>query len=78
MVKTMTPKKIKHAMDNKNLTQAMVAANFNVSRSAVNQVIEGNAKSHRIRCYIADFLGLPVDQIWKIKTNPSKRGPRSQ
>jgi len=75
MANPMTPKQIRHALDNIDITQKKIADECNVSRSAVSQVINGNAKSHKIRCCIAEKLGTKVDTIWTVKSDPTRPGP---
>ena len=72
----MTPKQIKKALDEKHIAQADIARELLKSPSAVSQVIKGTSTSHSIRILIAKKIGKQVDEIWKIKPNPSKTGPR--
>lgn len=72
--KTMTPEQIKKALEAVEISQAGLARDLNVSRSLINQVINNNAISHRVRCHVAKAIGRPVGEIWHIKNNPHKVG----
>lgn len=72
--KTMTPKEIKQAIEDRDLSQAGLARDLGVSRSLIYQVIHNNATSHRVRCHIAKAINKPVNEIWEIKRNPTRVG----
>lgn len=76
MDNSMSPKQIKDAMDKKHIAQADIARELDVSPAAVSQVIKGTSTSHGIRLLIAEKIGEKVNDIWKVKPNPSKTGPR--
>lgn len=71
--KTMTPKQIKQALDDVDISQAGLARDLDVSRSLIYQVIHNTATSHRVRCHIAKAINRPVDELWEIK-NPARVG----
>jgi len=75
-MKTMTPIQIKHALEAAGYTQARVAKECEVSTSFISQVIKKTAKGHRVRCYIAEILNRPVEDLFDIDPNPVKTGPR--
>ena len=70
---SMTPKQIKRALEDIDLSLAGLARDLNVSRTAVQQVVYNITVSHRIRCHIAKALNKPVETLWSIK-NPGKKG----
>ncbi len=72
--KIMTPREIKHALDDAGYTQVMVADACKVSQPFVNLVIHNKSTSHNVRCYIAGKIGRPVEDIWMIRDNPTKPG----
>lgn len=72
--KIMTPKQIKQALDNADISQAGLARDLGVSRSLIYQVIHNSATSHRVRCHIARAVGRPVSDLWEIKKNPARVG----
>jgi transcriptional regulator with XRE-family HTH domain len=71
----MTPIQIKHALEQAGYTQTKIADECNVSKPLVNKVIKNTATSHRVRCYIAQVIKRPVEQVWTIGSNPAKPGP---
>lgn len=73
----MTPIQIKHALEQAGYTQTKIADECNVSKPFVTNVIKNTATSHRVRCYIAQIINRPVEQVWTIGTNPAKPGPRT-
>jgi transcriptional regulator with XRE-family HTH domain len=73
-IKTMTPKQIKQALENADISQAGLARDLSVSRSLIYQVIHNNATSHRVRCHIAKAVGMPVKALWAVKDNPTQIG----
>jgi len=72
--KTMTPKEIKRALFEADISMAGLARDLNVSRSMIAQVVQNTAVSHRVRCHVARAIGRPVDEVWEIKKNPSRTG----
>ncbi|MCP3942189.1 MAG: helix-turn-helix domain-containing protein [Desulfobacteraceae bacterium] len=77
--KTMTPKQIKRALDDVGLSQADIAEALGKSNSLVFQVIHNQSTSHPVRCLIAKAINRPVNELWDIKKNPTKRGrPRGR
>ena len=70
----MTPKQIKRNLDDAGYSQAAVAEQLGVTAVTVNQVIHGTTTSHRVRCFIAKAINMPVDRIWQIKADPTKVG----
>jgi len=72
--KTMTPKQIKQALDNADISQAGLARDLGVSRSLIYQVIHKDAISHRVRCHIAKAIKRPVGEIWPVKEHPTRIG----
>ncbi|SDU27409.1 helix-turn-helix domain-containing protein [Desulfobacula phenolica] len=72
--KTMTPKQIKRALDDVDISQAGLARDLDVSRSMVAMVIHNKATSHRVRCHIAKAINRPVNEVWEIKKNPTQTG----
>ncbi len=75
MSKPMTPDQIKHAIKAAKQNQVKIANACEVSAPFINQVIKGDATSHKVRCYIAKIINIPVERIWTIKPNPTKTGP---
>lgn len=41
-----------------------VAANVHVHRTMVSRVIHGRDNSHRVKKYIADFVGVNFRELW--------------
>jgi lambda repressor-like predicted transcriptional regulator len=76
-MKPMTPIQIKHALEQAGYTQAKIAKECEVSKPFVNKVIKNTATSHRVRCYIAKVIALPVERVWTIGPDPAKPGPRT-
>ncbi|MGB3222510.1 MAG: helix-turn-helix transcriptional regulator [Desulforhopalus sp.] len=76
MKKPMTPGEIRKAISDAGYNQVEIADDCEVSKSFVSQVIRGNATSHRVREYIAKIIKRPVDEVWQIKKNPTKPGPK--
>ena len=69
----MTPKQIKRALEDVNISQSGVARDLKVTPTAIQKVIDNTSVSHRIRCYIAKAINKPVEEIWDIK-DPVKLG----
>jgi len=76
MKKPMSAIEIKHALAKAGSSQAEIADDLEVSNSLVSQVIRNSSTSHRVRCYIADKIKLPVEEVFEIKKNPTKPGPK--
>lgn len=72
---TMTRTQIKRALEDAGYTQMRLAQELNVSHVTIHGVIKGTCVSHRIRCRIAKAIGKPVEEVFRIKPNPSKTGP---
>ena len=60
----MSPTEIRIAMLKTGVTQAGIARELDVDKSAVHLIIEGRAVSDRIRRKIAERVGLDVAVIW--------------
>lgn len=73
-MKKMTPRQIKHALDDAGYTQVMIAEACDVKQPAVSLVIYNKGTSHKIRCAIAKAIGRDVNELWDIKDNPTKVG----
>lgn len=71
MVKTqgMKPNEIRAEMVLRGVKIVDIAKKAKVTPGAVHQAINctGNFKGYRIRPYIADAIGKPVDEIWPDK-----------
>jgi transcriptional regulator with XRE-family HTH domain len=76
MKKPMTPEEINRALAAEGYSQAEIADDLEVSRSLVSQVVRNASSSHRVRCYIADKINRSVDEVFKIRKNPTKPGPK--
>ena len=57
--------RIKIMMLEKGITQADLARQMSVSRSAVNHVINGRVESVKIKKGIAKGLGMSYKRVWK-------------
>lgn len=68
----MDPEFIVYQLKRKGYSQRMVAADLEVTSSAVHHTIHNNRKSRRIREHIAEILGLNVQDIWPEKTAESE------
>ena len=60
----MHAEEIKAAMRMSGVPQAMLAADLNVSRGAISQVISGASKSARLQAAISAVTGHPIDVLW--------------
>lgn len=60
----MKPNEIRAALLLKNVRPIMIAAELEVSRSAVSSVISGTLKSRRIQKRIAEIIGKELGEIW--------------
>jgi transcriptional regulator with XRE-family HTH domain len=67
---------IQYAIAKAGLSQSEIAEDLEVSHSLVSQVIRNVSASHRVRCYIADKIKRPVEEVFEIKKNPTKPGPK--
>ncbi len=73
-LKPMTPDQIKAGLQEKNITVAGIARDLNISHNAIRLVILGDSVSHKIRSHIAECLNKPVDSVFFVKPNPTKKG----
>lgn len=64
MPKPMTPKQIRIALLEADVSMADIARKLNVSRPAISMVARNKSVSARIRAAIADAISQPVDAIW--------------
>jgi lambda repressor-like predicted transcriptional regulator len=55
---------LKIVMQRKGVTQKEIADRLNVSRQAVNLVVNHNSTSHRIREAIAEAIDIDLKRIW--------------
>ncbi len=76
MKKPMTPTEIKKALSMAGHSKADIAVGCEVSKSHVHRVINNTVTSHRVRCYIAQKIKRPVEEVWSIVKNPTKPGPK--
>lgn len=60
----MSPNEIRILMLMTKVTQAGIARELNVTRPAVNQIIDGTYTSDRIRRKIAEKCGVDITRIW--------------
>ena len=70
----MTPEQINAALKTAGITPAGIARDINKSNTAVCLVINGSSVSHPIRLHIAKCLGRPVEEVFIVKENPTKKG----
>jgi len=69
METTMTPLQIKRALEDAGYTQADIARKCEVSRTAVNLVINKKASSQNISRAIAKAIGRDVDDLCGTKSD---------
>ena len=72
-----TPTEIKVALLRKNITQAYIAQEAEVSPTSVARVVNSAMTSDKIRRAIAEALGVDVARIWPsvyLQGGPPKRG----
>lgn len=60
----MTPLEIRIALLGKGLTQAGLARDLGITKSAVSHVLAGRRRTPQIRRAIADALGMSYLQVW--------------
>lgn len=72
-----TAKKIKKLLIDADISQAEIARRAGVDRSAVTHVTAGRVKSPRLRGFIAEALGVPVDSLWP-RDEPLRKGRKRQ
>lgn len=70
----MMPNEIRAEMVLRGVKMIDIARRAKVTSGAVHQTINctGYYKGYRIRPYIADAIGKPVDEIWPPKMNSEK------
>ncbi|MDR3351756.1 MAG: helix-turn-helix domain-containing protein [Zoogloeaceae bacterium] len=72
---------IKAAMRMRGITQALLADQLGVTRSAVGATISGTNKSPRIQAAIARIIEKPASEIWqgqvRLRRVPASVGGRS-
>lgn len=61
---TTAGKKIRAVMILRGITGAELARRINVTRTAINMVVEGRRQTPRLRKFIAKEVGFPVD-LWE-------------
>lgn len=76
---------IAYALKLRGFSQRAIAKKHGLSPSTVCNVISGSDTSRRVAQYIADLIGLPIEQLWPGKydtprqprkpRNPSRRKP---
>lgn len=60
----MHPAHIKAALEVRSTTQAAIAAQCQVTPTAVNDVVHGRKRSRRIEMRIAAITQLPLAELW--------------
>ncbi len=70
----MTSDEIRAALKVEGITPAGISRDMKKSYTAVRQVINGSSVSHPIRLHIAKCLGRPVEEVFDVKANPTKKG----
>ena len=55
---------IKSQMVLRGITFSMLARRIGVSRYWVSAIVNGRAKSERVRKEVANILGVPYEEIW--------------
>lgn len=73
----MHPEMIKAEMRILGVTPAALADKMEISSTAVNMVIAGKQRSHRVMTEISRLLGKPIDSIWPPKNTGLRRRPRA-
>jgi len=76
MTHKMTPAYRKYLLELKGVTQKQIASELDppVVPMCVSKEISDKYHSHRVRCAIAEKIGLPVDQVFPdYYKNPPKR-----
>ena len=58
------PKEIRKALIDVDISQADLARELGVSYAMISRVIDGYAKSDRVRRHIARRIGIDVKRIW--------------
>ncbi len=70
----MSAKKIREELNNRNIAQAGLARDLDEAPSVISQVIDGKTISYRVQCHIAKALGKPVNKVFLLKSDPTKKG----
>jgi len=60
--------KIKAMLVERGIKQVDIANDLGLTRSAVNKVLNGHAKSHRIKLHIIELLGDDCKDYWSDTT----------
>jgi len=64
MSKKITPAYRQCLLKEKGYTQKRVALELDVSEMSVSDEVNDKARSHRIRCKIAEIVGMPVAEVF--------------
>ncbi len=70
----MTPEAIKNELTNRGYQQSGLARDLGVGTSMVCQVISGKSISYRVQCHIAKAIGRPVEEVFPVNPNPTRKG----
>jgi len=74
MTHKMSPAYRQFLLKSKGITQKQIAVELDVVDMCVSKEINDKYHSHRVRCGIAEKIGLPVDQVFpEYYKNPPKR-----
>jgi len=74
MTHNMTPAYRQFLLKSKGITQKQIAVELDVVDMCVSKEIHDKPHSHRVRCAIAEKIGLPVDRVFpNYYKNPPKR-----
>lgn len=60
----MTPAYRQYLLKDRGITQKQIALELGISEMSVSDEVNGKARSHRIRCKIAEIVGMPVDTVF--------------
>lgn len=67
---------IKAEIRMRNTTPSLIAAELQLSRTTVTQVIRGTGRSARVESYISELIEKPVEEIWPNREKPIPKVPR--
>ncbi len=70
----MKPDEIRGALAKRGIQQSGLARDLDVVKSVISQVITGKTVSYRVQCHIAKAIGRPVEEVFTIKPNPTRKG----
>jgi transcriptional regulator with XRE-family HTH domain len=74
MIHRMTPAYRQCLLKEKGVTQKQIAEELDVCEMSISKEINGDHHSHRVRCAIAEKIGMPVNEVFPdYYKNPPKR-----